>query len=282
MDRLNIGIIGTGNISRYHAAAYKSLDNCNIIACSDIVKEKAQVFAKTYNVSKIYQDYKKMLSKEELDVISICTWPHLHSKITIDSAKANVKAIHCEKPMSHTWGSAKKMYKECKKRNIQLTINHQRRFGKPFCIAKELLKAGEIGELKRLEGSRDNIFDWGTHYVDMFGFYNEETPADWVMGQIDYLDVDWSKEYYGAPVENHGVFLWKYKNGVFGFFGSGASRSAIGADNRLIGTEGIIEVGVIDGPILRIKNENSSKWEILDTNDEDLHGYINPNIQEML
>jgi len=187
----------------------------------------------------------------------------------MNCARGGVKAIHCEKPMSNTWGGAKRMFEECVKRGVQLTFNHQRRFGKPFRMARDLLKADEIGQLVRLEGMCSDIYDYGTHYVDMFGFYNDETPAEWVMGQLDYSE---EKLIFGAPVENHGIFLWKYKNGVFGLMGTGEAGRAIGAHNRLIGTEGVIEVGAPDGENLRIRRRSSSRWEVIDTQGEGLHG----------
>jgi len=252
-----------------HAQAYRALDCCRIVACADIIKENAEAFAGTFDVPKVYLDYNEMLSKEKLDIVSICTWPHLHSQMVIDSARAGVKAIHCEKPMSNTWGGAKRMFEECERRGVQLTFNHQRRFGKPFRLAKDLLKSGEIGQLIRLEGMCGDIYDYGIHYVDMFGFYNDETPAEWAMGQIDYSR---EKLIFGAPVENHGVFLWRYKNGVFGFMCTGAAGAAVSAHNRLIGTEGVIEVGAADGTNLRVKRKDSSLWEIVDTQGDGLHG----------
>ena len=136
-------------------------------------------------------------------------------------------------------------------------------------MAKELLGAGEIGQLVRLEGMCGDIYDYGTHYVDMFGFYNDETPAEWVMGQIDYSR---EKLVFGAPVENHGVFLWKYTNGVFGSMGTGDAARAIGAHNRLVGTEGVIEVGAAGRTNLRIRRKGSSRWEVVDTQGDGLHG----------
>jgi len=75
-----------------------------------------------------------------------------------------------------------------------------------------------------------------------------------------------------VPVENHGAFLWKYKNDVFGFMGTGAAGGAIRAHNRLFGTEGVIEVGTADGVNLRIKRKGSSEWEVIDTQGDGLHG----------
>jgi len=280
MAGLRVGIIGTGKkkargdamgyaMAYQHAAAYDALDDCKIVACADIVQQNAEAFAEAFDVPEIYLDYNEMLSNEKLDIVSICTWPHLHSQMVIDSASAGVKAIHCEKPMSNTWGGAKRMFEECEKRGVQLTFNHQRRFGKPFRMARDLLKAGEIGQLVRLEGMCGDVYDYGTHYVDMFGFYNDEMPAEWVMGQLDYSQ---EKLIFGVPVENHGAFLWKYKNGVFGLMGTGSAGGAIGAHNRLAGTEGVIEVGTADGVNLRIKRKGSSKWEVIDTQGDGLHG----------
>jgi len=291
MAELKIGIIGTGEkkprgpmgyaMAYQHAEAYKLLDNCKIVACADIVRKNAEAFAEAMDVPKIYLDYNEMLSKEKLDLVSICTWPHLHSQMVIDSAKAGARAIHCEKPMSDTWGGAKRMAEECERRGVQLTFAYQRRFGKPFRLARELLKSGEIGELVKLEGSCGDIYDYGTHYVDMFGLYNDETPAEWAIGQLDYSE---EKLVFGMPVENRGIFLWKYKNGVYALMATGDAGKAIGAHNRLIGTEGMIEVGAPDKVHLRIKRKGSSKWEVLDTEEDTLHGpgYIEQSIADVV
>ncbi len=280
MEKFRVGIIGTGRrkkrgdatgfaMAYSHAAAYKALDDCEIVAAADIVRENVEAFAETFDVPNIYFDYNEMLGKEKLDIVSICTWPHLHERMVIDCAMAGVKAIHCEKPMADTWSGAQRMARMCEERGVQLTFNHQRRFGKPFRMARQFLKSGEIGELVRLEGACGNIYDYGTHYVDMFSFYNDETPAEWVMGGIDYSS---GKLVFGAPVEDHGIFIWKYRNGVFAIMGTGAAAEAIGAHNRLIGTEGVVEVGAPDGSNLRIRRRGSTKWEVIDTQGEGLHG----------
>ena len=73
----------------------------------------------------------------------------------------------------------------CEASGTQLTFNHQRRFGAPFRAARDLLRAGAIGTLQRMEATCDNLFDWGTHWFDMLFFFNDETPVEWVIGQID-------------------------------------------------------------------------------------------------
>jgi len=284
MARLRVGIIGTGKkkerpdafgfaMAYAHADAYQALpDHCELVACADIVRENAAAFANANGIpeSGIFTDYKTMLAESNLDVVSVCTWPHLHAPIVIDCAIAQVRAIHCEKPVSDSWKAARLMIQECTRRNIQLTFNHQRRFGEPFRKAYELLQSGAIGDLLRVELACGNIFDWGTHYIDMCQLYTGEQPAEWVLGQIDYHA---EQHVFGAHIENQAIAQWRYPNGVFGFIATGPGTAMVGADNRLIGTDGTIEVGVHnDGPLLRVKRHSSPEWEIIDTGKASLHG----------
>ena len=73
-------------------------------------------------------------------------------------------------------------------------------------------------------------------------------------------------------MENQAIGYWEYENGVFGLIATGVGAKGIGVHNRLIGTDGMIEVGAAEGSHLRVMRENSSTWETIDTNDENLHG----------
>jgi len=143
MARLRVGIIGTGRkkdrpditgffMAYQHAAGYQALpDQCELVACADIVIENAQAFAEATGIPAegVFTDYHAMLAAANLDVVSVCTWPHLHAPMALDCAVAGVQAIHCEKPMADSWGAARLMAQECERRGVQLTFNHMRRFG---------------------------------------------------------------------------------------------------------------------------------------------------------
>src|SRR5690606_18658129 len=109
-----------------------------IVALADISYNNALAFQEEHGGDRIYTDYHQMLAEEQPDIVSICTWPHLHAEMVIAAAEAGVKAIHCEKPMAPTYGEAVRMVEVCEQRGVQLTFNHQRRFGPPFRKAKEL------------------------------------------------------------------------------------------------------------------------------------------------
>jgi predicted dehydrogenase len=176
--------------------------------------------------------------------------------MVIACAEAGVKAVHCEKPMAPTFGEARRMVEVCERNGVQLTFNHQRRFGPPYRKARELLKSGAIGELVRLEATCDNLFDWGTHWFDMLCFYNDETDVEWVIGQIDSRG---SNRIFGALVESQGLSHFKFKNGVVGLLitGYGAEGKLT---NRLIGTGGLIEVGYSQETPLRMWGKGQSEW----------------------
>ncbi len=190
----------------------------------------------------------------------------MHAEMVIAAARSGVKAIHCEKPMAPTFGEAAAMLRACEENGVQLTINHQRRFGGPFQKARQLIKEGAIGELVRVEGTCDNLYDWGTHWFDMMFFYNNETPAEWVIGQIDGRG---SRKIFNVLIEGQGLSYFRFQNGVMGLLTTGYGSK--GYLNRVLGTEGTIEVGLSPEIPLRMWGKGDTDWRVIDTG-EDIHG----------
>lgn len=257
----------------HHADAYADRDDCALVACADVVPEYAERFAAEFGVGDehVYEDHAVMLEAADPDIVSVCTPIPTHADIVVDCATAGVVAVHCEKPMAGTWGAARTMAQECDRRGVQLTFGHQRRFGEPVREAKALLDDGEIGDLRRVEISWGNFFDNGTHTVDVAGYFNDERPAEWVMGQIDY-----SKEHvrYGVHTADHAFVSWMYDNGVHGIAATGDDVSLSGGPydfydvvHRLVGTNGEIEVGRLDGPPLRVRRDGEG-WRTIEVADE--------------
>ena len=285
MDTLRVGFIGTGRkkerrdaqgyfMAYEHADAWRSAEGCEIVACADIVEENARAFADAHDFSAIYHDYREMLEKERLDAVSICTWPHLHEPMALDALDAGVKVLHCEKPMADTWSGALRMARRAQEKSAQLTFNHQRRYGQPFIRAKQILDSGEIGELQRFECEFGNIYDTGTHFIDMLSFYlGDGVRAKWVLAQVDYRE---ENKVFGAHCENQQVLLFEYENGVFGFVYGGApgGKRPLGVTNRIIGSDGIIDVGAGHGSkdALRWRKLGEREWRTPDTGGESIHG----------
>lgn len=249
------GIIGCGGRGRSHARGYEASPDVEIVACADSVEDARNALAEQFDVPNTYENYQEMLDTESLDFVSVCTWIALHKDMVIAAANSGIKAIHCEKPMAPTWGDAKALYQACVDNDVVITFCHQRRFGAQFIKAKRLANEGAIGELRRLEAACPNLLDWGTHWFDMFFFYNNDEPIDWVIGQIDVAD---ERTVFGTQVETSGISWLRWKNGVEGLLATGGTGLS-GFANRLIGTKGIIDVGGGGAPI-RILREGA-EWQ---------------------
>ena len=131
MTTYRVGIIGCGQrrasgkatgagISHNHAHGYAHTPDTKLVALADIRLENAQAFQAEHGGDTLYTDYKEMLAKENLDIVSVCVWPFLHPEMVIAAAEAGVKAVHCEKPMALTFGEAKRMVQVCQDRGVQL------------------------------------------------------------------------------------------------------------------------------------------------------------------
>ena len=258
MAEFTAGIIGCGGRGRSHARGYQASQEVEILACADPVEESRQGFAAEFEVPNVYENYEEMLEKENLDFVSVCTWTGMHRDMVVDAACSGIRAVHSEKPMAPTWGEAKELYQACVDNEVVVTFCHQRRFAPSFRKVKALLDEGAIGELIRLEGACPNLFDWGTHWFDMFFFYNNDEPAQWVIGQIDVAE---DSQVFGVALETSGLSWIRWKNGVEGLLATGGVELQH-ASNRLIGTEGMIEVGGKDKPPVRLLK--GGKWEAPD------------------
>jgi predicted dehydrogenase len=249
-----------------HAQGYAEHQRIELVAVADIKPENAQALADRYRVPHVFDNHRKMLGAVQPDLVSVCTYPATHCPIVCDVAKAGVKAIHSEKPMAPTWGEAQKMVATCEKHGVQLTFNHQRRFLEPFRVARELAHDGTIGDLQRMEATCPNLMDWGTHWFDMLCFLNLETDIEWVLGQIDGRE---GRPVFGLPHEGQGLSQFKCQNGVRGLLVTGHD-AALGADLRLLGTEGMIEIHNA-APHVRALTSARKGWKMVKTR-EGLHG----------
>jgi len=263
-----VAVIGTGDqgdadsfaIAYRHARGYRRLDSVELVACADIVRENATAFAEEFGIDDSYTDHEQMLETVEPDIVSVCTPPPTHAEIVADCVAAGVEAVHCEKPMADTWRACREMVSACAEADVQLTINHQRRFAAPYTEAKRLLDAGRIGPLVRLELGGPNLYDYGTHLFDMAGYLTDQEPVQWVLGQVDCQDAE---RLYGLYQETEGLVRWRYESGIDGFASTG-DDGLLDCQLRLVGESGEMEIGHQNGPPLRLRTPDTA-WETIDT-----------------
>ncbi len=275
---LKVAIIGCGKprgtdgatgfgMAHRHMAGYAASGRCTLAAVADLDRANAEAFVAAHNPrAAIYADYRKMMREVRPDVVSVCLWPHLHAPVVCGAARFRPRVIFCEKPMDIHWHHALRMHRVCRENGVLLAINHQRRFNLPLARAKALLDGGAIGRLQRLEGAWHNISDSGTHVLDLMFFFNQDTPAEWVLGQIDLRG---AKKVFGAINAGHGISEFRFQNGVRAVYHFGHQHAELGCLLRLTGDAGVIEI-LFDAPWLRIRRHGQTAWEVVDTG-ENIH-----------
>lgn len=268
-----IGIIGCGRPgrgqARGHVRGYLE-SGAQVVALCDIAPENAEGLRKDFDLdSQIYTDFNAMFADHELDMISVCLWPHLHAPVVIAAAQSGrVRAIHCEKPVAPRWSDAQQMVEICAQKEVQLTFNHQRRFNANFQKAREMIVAGEIGAVQSMEAFCPDLFDWGTHLFDMIFYFNGETSVKWVLGQVEMRR---AFSIFGVPIERMGMAHFEAENGVrCTFVGGRGDEIYNGIRVRVHGSHGSLDVGEArhdDGFALRILND-SSGWRGIEVSSE--------------
>ena len=146
MDKVKIGIIGAGNISRAHIKGYLACDDVTVKAICDCNIERAKEKAQNFGIEQTYSDYKKLLEDTEIDAVSICTWNNSHAQIAIDALAAG-KNVLCEKPMAMNTEQALKMEEAADKYGKLLMIGFVRRFGNDCKILKDFIDTGDLGQI---------------------------------------------------------------------------------------------------------------------------------------
>lgn len=255
------GIIGCGGMARAHANAYRDLPETELVAGADISEAALQKFGEEYGVAALYADYREMLANENLDIVDVCTWPHLHPEPTIAAAEAGVKGIICEKPMALSLAEADAMIAAADKAGVKLAIGHQLRCWGRITKARKILSAGEIGEPYAFYGICDSgdLLSNATHTVDVLRLLANDAPIQWVIGQIDASS---KIQRYAHDVEDFAIGYWMHQGGARGFIEVGKYSSKGYHHIHVHGTEGQIEIGAPEGPGLRVRGKGDGEWRV--------------------
>lgn len=198
MSKVKVAIIGCGNIANAaHIPAYMKNDNVEIKYFCDLIIEKAQACVEKYGTGTAITDYHEILNDPEVEAVSVCTHNDFHSIISIDFLEAG-KNVLCEKPAARVLSEALEMQEVAHRTGKILNIGVCNRFGTYVNKVKELIDAGELGEVHHVYASfrahrsipglggdfttkaksgGGVLIDWGVHYLDLIMYcVGDPTP----------------------------------------------------------------------------------------------------------
>src|SRR5699024_7747147 len=108
VSKLRIGVVGAGNISKYHLKAYAAHDETELVAIADINADRAQSVADEWGARRSYGDAAELFADPDVDAVSICTWNDSHAQLAIQAVEAG-KHVLLEKPMSTSHAEADRL-----------------------------------------------------------------------------------------------------------------------------------------------------------------------------
>lgn len=146
MDKIKIGVIGTGRIGKVHVATLtQNVTEAEVIAVADANYKCAKELADKYNIPTATDDYKEVINHPEIEAVVICSPTDTHSAYIIEAAAAK-KHIFCEKPIDLTLESVQKAIDAVKDANVKMMVGFNRRFDPNFQKVKEMVVEGKIGD----------------------------------------------------------------------------------------------------------------------------------------
>lgn len=185
-----VAIIGVGNIAINHLEGYLYLnDRCEIKAICDIFIDKAKEFKEKNMLDcEVVDDYKKLLDRDDIDVVSICLPPSVHKLVACDFLKHN-KNVICEKPMAASLIEAKEMINSMNNSSALLSIVSQNRFRKDTMKIKKMLENNVFGKI--IYTRVNSMWYRGNNYYDLWwrGTWKKEGGGCTLNHSVHQIDI---------------------------------------------------------------------------------------------
>ncbi|MEA2516025.1 MAG: hypothetical protein QOJ59_5514 [Thermomicrobiales bacterium] len=236
-----------------HASAFAAMPGIEVVAGCDINPDAREAFERQWSPTwpgvRTYADYREMLAREQVDILSVVTPDHLHRDVVLAGVKNGVRAIFCDKPLATTLEDSDAMIAAVRERGVIVNVNHTRRWQPQYVAARENLRAGGIGRLAQIVvhfgGPRAMLFRNHTHFLDLICYFAESEP-EWVIAELEPGFESYGTEYRGDggrdPSTEPGVNAYiGFRNGVRAFL-SGMKHASPEVSVDLFGASGRLHV----------------------------------------
>jgi len=176
-DNIRVACIGMGIMGMRNVKTILQIPGVEFVAACDLYKGRLERSKELFGSNVfVTQDYHEILLRKDIDAVIVATSDQWHDQVSIDAMKAG-KAVYCEKPLVHQLNQGWDVINVQKKTGVVLQVGSQRVSSIAYAKAKELYKAGEIGELNCIEASFDRHTAMGAWKYTMPTDANEQNIA---------------------------------------------------------------------------------------------------------
>jgi len=268
---VNLGFVGCGGIATAHVKRLTGIPDAKIVACYDVVPQKAEDMAKSVG-AKAYSNLKEMFDKERLDAVYVCVPPFAHG-FEPEIAERGIN-LFVEKPVALTIEAAEKIGKAISNAGVLSSVGYMWRYLDTTNLAKHLLE--ENGPVGLVEGSYidpywfppghwwidkeksgGQIVEQSTHVFDLARYLVGDVAR--VYAELDTLLLT---DVSGFKTEDVSIVTLKFKGGAIGVVLStcASRRTFTGWGLKMIAKNVVVEHGGHSG-ILKVYYDKEVREE---------------------
>ena len=212
-----VAILGCGLIGQKRS---KALADAELVVCADIDEKKAQTLASDFPKCDATADWLSAIQREDVDIVVVATTNDALVRTSLAAVKAG-KHVLVEKPAARNVAELDRLIETVKEKNVQVRVGFNHRYHPALLKARELVDAGELGDLMFVRGRYGHggrkgydrewraspslsgggeLIDQGVHMIDL---------ARWFLG--DFTDIQGFAHTYfwDMPVDDNGFMLLK-------------------------------------------------------------------------
>jgi len=229
LKKLNVGILGAGNMGTMHARNLSKLKEVDIVAVCSKPLLTAKKLIKQINRESIpvYDDFNIMLEEAQMDALYICLPPFAHEEQLEKAANKGIN-IFIEKPIAQNISQAKSMYDAVNKANIKSQVGYHYRFSNPVQKLKNMIENGAAGKPTLFQGRyfcnslhtewwRDIKLSGGQIFEQIIHLYDQ---ALYLFGDVEtvsaYKDNLCHQNVEGYTAEDTSLSIIRFKSGALG------------------------------------------------------------------
>jgi len=150
---LNVAVIGCGFMGRTHSNAYSQVNHffnrqykpvLKVCCARPEEKDKLEKFSQAWGYESMETDWKKAITRSDVDLVDVCVPNNMHHDIVIAAAEAG-KMVICEKPLAMTVAQGEAMVKAVEKAGVKNMVSFNYRRVPAISLAKQVIDEGRIG-----------------------------------------------------------------------------------------------------------------------------------------
>ncbi len=254
-----IGRTGKGNYGHGLERTWDHIDQANVVAVADENETAGRAVAKRIGAEKTYTDYREMLAKEKLDIVTVCPrYLDQHHEMVLACAEHGAH-VYMEKPFVRNLEEADELVDIFERKHLKLAIAHTTRYSPQVRVALKMIADGKIGDVLELRargkedsrrGGGEDLWVLGSHMLDLMRMIAGNVANCYAtvheQGRpIQRSDVKPGNEGIGPLAGDAVDATYEFANGtgIRGYFAShrGAAGRPTRFGMRVYGSKGAIE-----------------------------------------